>query len=75
MPSIGGMNDRQDTTPVFLEFRVSWKRRHVNKQLQYSVINATWQMNVGVLWGHTRGPPNLASGGVRKGTPNVYAET
>lgn len=32
-------------------------------------------MNVGVLWGHTRGPPNLASGGVRKGTPNVYAET
>lgn len=51
------------------------KERQVNKQLQHSVINATWQMNVGVLWSHTRGTPHLALGGAGQGTPNVCAET
>lgn len=51
------------------------KGRHMDKQLQYSVINAAWQMNVRVLWGHTGGPPNLGLGGVGKGMPHACAET
>lgn len=51
------------------------KGKQGNKQLQHSVIHTKWQMNVGMLWGHTRGTLNLAVERCGRGHQNTCAET